>query len=91
MYQKKDISFNQYKISGWICKSCGEIYFDADEAQRILVLNKLKNKSFKLSLNKVKSNLILRIPKEISEVMNLETKKKVNLKLINKEEMKISV
>ena len=70
MKPKKSMIFGQFRIDGWLC-SCGECYFNPDQAQRILLLNKLKKQVFRLKLNQVRSNLILRIPKEVSDAMSL--------------------
>ena len=39
MQYVKKIKFNKYKIDGWKCL-CGEIYYDSEQAQRILLKNK---------------------------------------------------
>lgn len=62
--------FNQHKLDGWKC-SCGEIYYDPEQAHRVLLLNKLANHKFRLKLSQVKSNLILRIPAEVGEALSL--------------------
>lgn len=86
---KKGIHFGKYRIDGWECKHCREVYFDPEQAQKILILNKLKNKDFRVKVNKVRSNQIIRLPKEISIVLN--NPKEVSLRLINDKEIKISV
>jgi hypothetical protein len=60
----KEMKFNEYKIGGWAC-SCGEKYYDPEQAQKILLLNKLKKESIRAKLGKVRSNLILRLPKDV--------------------------
>jgi len=67
----KHLNFNNYDTDGWKCDSCGEVYYNPEKAEKILLLNKLKKHKFHLKLSKVKSNLILRIPKEVSEALNL--------------------
>lgn len=89
MEYKKNLQFNQYKIDGWQCGKCGEEYFEPAQAQRILLLNKLKHKGFELKLNRVKSNLILRIPKEVGEAMNLNEKSIVTFMVKNGKEILI--
>jgi len=59
----KELKFNGHNIDGWKC-TCGQIYYDPDQSQTILFLNKLKHKKYSLKLSKVRSNLILRIPKD---------------------------
>ena len=38
----KGMKFNEYSIDGWKC-SCGEIYYNPEQAQGVLLMNKLKN------------------------------------------------
>tara|TARA_Y100000310_G_C20686125_1_gene819123 strand:- start:2142 stop:2456 length:315 start_codon:yes stop_codon:yes gene_type:complete len=87
----KDLTFNRYKISGWVCKGCGEVIYEPIQAERILLLNKLKKQEFRVKLSKVKSNLILRIPKEISDVLSLRKGEKVEFKLQNDNCMQIKL
>ena len=69
---EEHLKFNGYDIDGWKCDSCGEEYYNPEKAERILLLNKLKNHKYHLKLSQVKSNLILRIPKEVGEALNLK-------------------
>lgn len=85
---KRGMHFGKHRIDGWECKYCKEVYFDPEQAQKILILNKLKNKGFRIKVNKVRSNQIIRLPKEISIVLN--NPKEVNLRLINEKEVMIS-
>lgn len=76
------VSFNKYKINGWKC-SCGEVYYAPAQAERILLLNKVKKLLYNVKLNKVKSNIILRIPKEVSEALDLQPGGEVKLTVKN--------
>jgi hypothetical protein len=80
MKPTKNMNFNGHKIDGWKC-SCGEIYYESAQAQRILLLNKLKNELIKAKLGRIKSNLILRMPKEIESALNLQEGEIVTIKL----------
>lgn|GEM_PF-852610 len=71
MKYAKGMTFNEYRIDGWSC-SCGEKYYDPQQAQKILLLNRLKKEVITAKLGKVRSNLILRLPKDIETVLNLE-------------------
>ena len=77
----KHLKFNSYDIDGWKCDSCREVYYSPEKAEKILLLNKLKKHKFNLKLSQVKSNLILRIPKEVSEALNLYKGGKVEFSL----------
>ncbi len=78
----KELKFNGHTLSGWKC-SCGEIYYEPEAAQRILLLNKLKKKKFHLKLSQVRSNLVLRIPKQVGEVLKLKKGSEVEFSLKN--------
>ena len=80
---KKHLKFNNYDIDGWVCRDCGETYYNPEKAERILLLNKLKKIKYHLKLSKVKSNLILRIPKEIGDALDLQKGDEIELKLEN--------
>jgi hypothetical protein len=76
----KRMDFNGYEIDGWKC-SCGEIYYDPEQAQKILLINKLRKESIKAKLGKVRSNLILRLPKDLEYALNLEKGEDVMIKI----------
>ncbi|MBU2561330.1 MAG: AbrB/MazE/SpoVT family DNA-binding domain-containing protein [Nanoarchaeota archaeon] len=86
----RGLKFNQYAVDGWKCGDCGEVYYDADQAQRILLLNKLKKQKFRLKLNQVRSNLILRIPKEVGEAMGLRNGSEIEFSLKDDDKIIIS-
>ena len=71
MKRVEGIKFNEYEIDGWKC-SCGEIYYEPEQAQRILLLNKLKKGVMEAKLGRIKSNLILRLPKDLEQAFSLE-------------------
>ena len=67
----KGMKFNEYIIDGWKC-SCGEIFYNPEQAQKILLLNKLKKAAIRAKLGKIRSNLILRLPKDVETALDLE-------------------
>jgi len=67
----KGMKFNGYTVDGCKC-SCGEAYINPDDAQRVLLLNKLKRKAIRAKLGKVRSNLILRLPTNIEHALSLK-------------------
>jgi len=34
------LKFNSYGIDGWVCKNCGETFYNPEKAEKILLLNK---------------------------------------------------
>ena len=76
----KGIQFNEYTVDGWKC-ACGEVYYDPEQAQKILVLNKLKREVIKAKLGRIRSNLILRLPRDLEYALNLEKGEDVLIKV----------
>ena len=74
------IKFNEYEIPGWKC-FCGEIYYEPKQAEKILLLNKLKNQPIKVKLGQIRSNLILYLPKDIEKALSLHKGENVSLKI----------
>ncbi len=83
---KERLKFNSYELDGWEC-SCGEVYYNPEKAEKILLFNKLQKMKYHLKLSKVKSNLILRIPKEVGDALNLENGDEIELALKNTKEI----
>ena len=80
MVYTKEMEFNSYKIDGWKC-ACGEVYYNPEQAQRILILNKLKHHAPKVKLGRIRSNLIMRVPKDIEYALDLEKGENVLIKI----------
>ena len=79
----KGMNFNEYNVDGWKC-SCGEIYYNPEQAQKILLLNKLKKEIIRVKLGRIRSNLILRVPKELEHALDLEKGENVFIKIDGK-------
>ena len=89
MVYKNDLKFASYKIKGWRCDNCGEEYYDETEKlEMILLLNKLKKSNTKVKLGKIRSNLILRIPKDVEKALNLKQGEQVTL-MVDENELRI--
>lgn len=79
----KGIKFNEYKIDGWKC-SCGESYYNPEQAQKILLLNKLKKEIIRTKLGRIRSNLILRLPKDVEQALDLSKGEEVLIRVEDK-------
>ncbi len=77
--KKAKLHFQGIEIDGWECR-CGEEYFDPEQAERILLLNKILTKEYKTKLGQIRSNLIIRIPTELAEALGLHKGEKVSIK-----------
>lgn len=83
------LSFQGNRVDGWRC-SCGEEYFDPDQAQRILLLNQVRKEVYRAKLGRIRSNLILRIPKAVAEALELEDGEEVTIKVDSTGEMRVA-
>ena len=79
----KKLRFNEYEVEGWQC-ACGETYYESESAQRVLLLNKLKKDTIHVKLGRIRSNLILRLPREVEKALNLEKGEEVKIKIEGK-------
>ncbi|MBI2529921.1 MAG: AbrB/MazE/SpoVT family DNA-binding domain-containing protein [Candidatus Diapherotrites archaeon] len=76
------------EIDGWKCK-CGEEYLEPIQAERLLLQNKLKSAALEVKLGRIRSNLIVRIPKRIEEALELKSGEKVMLKVISEKKLEM--
>jgi len=83
------LSFQGIAIDGWKCK-CGEEYHHPEQAEKILLLNKLKNTKFNVKIGQIRSNLIVRIPKKVQKAMSLEKGETLVLKIPSKEKIELT-
>src|SRR3989344_2552234 len=81
MEYRRDIHFNGHTLDGWKCKSCGESYLNPEKAEKILLINKLEKQALRAKLGKIRSNLILRVPKDIENALELRNGEEVILQL----------
>lgn len=77
------VRFQKYVVDGWKCK-CGEEYLDPLQAEKILTINKLKHEKFQAKLGKIKSNLIVRIPKLVEQGLGLRKGENVTIRVKGK-------
>jgi len=76
----RGMKFNESRIDGWRC-GCGEAYFDPVQAQKVLLLNKLKKEAIRVKLGRIRSNLILRMPRGVEDALGLKKGDEVMLKI----------
>lgn len=83
------LSFLGHKIDGWRCGKCGEEYHDPVQAEKILLLNKLKKAEFGVKVGQIRSNLIVRIPKEVQKALGLEKGEELTLRIPSKQKIEL--
>jgi transposase-like protein len=86
MYRKNG-KFQGFPIDSYKCKNCGEEFFNPQQAERILEMNKTLNKVFEVVLGRIQSNLIVRIPVQVAETLDLKQGEKIKLEVENLNEI----
>lgn len=83
--------FQGFDIDAFKNKKTGEEYFDPEQAEKILVFNKLRNKIFKVKIGKIQSNFIIRLPVEISESLDIKKGEEAKLKIEDRDKILLEV
>lgn len=81
---KKGLRFNGFSVDGWVCRKCGEIYYHPEQIQKILLMKKLEKQKMIIKLGQIRSNLILRIPKDVGDAFDLKKGEQVAIKIEGK-------
>ena len=84
------LKFQGFLLDGWKCRKCGEEFHDPTQAQRILSVLKLRKEPVTAKLGRIKSNLILRIPKSIEHALGLKEGENVVLNVKGKSKVELS-
>ncbi len=90
----KEYGVSLGKFTGFICKKCGETFFDSKEIDKIQSKSKqlgLFGLSKKSKVAQVGNSLAIRIPKEIAEFMHLKKEGEVRIAPKSKNEIVIEI
>ena len=87
---KKKFVFGGVEVRGWECEKCGESDIHGKDAQKVLVLNKLK-KGIPVKVGELGESLIIRFPKELAEYYNIEKGESLVLKAETDKKIEIDV
>lgn len=81
--KKGFVKMEGMKVRAWKCVKCGETDLHPEDAQRMLVLNKMKH-GIPVKVGELGESLIIRFPKEVAEFYNISKGEEVTLKAGNK-------
>lgn len=82
--RKKAFKMMGFDVRGWECGRCKENIYIGDDLNKVLVYNKLKN-GIPVKIGTLGSSLVMRIPKEVSEVLGIQKGKEIILKVRDNE------
>lgn len=72
----KTFKVEGFKVRGWFCKKCKEIWY-SDDINQVLMMNKLKKQPIAVKVGRLGESQIVRIPKDICTAVGLKVGKKV--------------
>ncbi len=76
MAARSSLRYKGYKVRSWKC-SCGKTYIHPEDSLKISKLE--KTKKVKVKIGVVGQSLVIRIPRDLSEIYSLEKGKEVEL------------
>ena len=78
------------KVRAWKCIKCEEIVLHPEDAQKMLVFNKMK-RGIPVKVGTLGESLIIRFPKEVAEFYKISKGGEVVLKAENKNKLELDV
>lgn len=80
-----------FEVRGWKCKKCGMEFVHPEDAQRILVLNKLRKQAVEVKIGMLGSNQIIRFPKEVSTALNVHSGDTALINIAGKDKFEVQI
>ena len=76
-------SFNvgSVKVKGWRCPKCNENYVDEKSMEKAIEMNKIMKTTMVSKIYKSGNSYAFRIPKKAVDVLGLENKKSLNMRI----------
>ncbi len=72
-----------FKIKGSECPGCGEAYFNAEDANKALIYNKIKNEVMTGKITKAGNSYVVRLPKKLIDALNMTAGSTVKISVEN--------
>ncbi len=77
--EKKTFTVGGFTVRGWECPRCQESVLHTEDAQKMLVFNKLKQ-GLPVKVGELGNSLIFRVPKEVAKFYHIEKGEEVMVK-----------
>lgn len=88
--KKNIIVIEGMHVRSWQCSRCKEIILHPEDAQKMLVLNKIK-KGMPVKVGALGESLIMRFPKEVTEFYKIKKGEKIILKLGDSKKLELEI
>jgi len=90
LMKKKNLIIEGVSVRGWECMKCKDTVLHPEDAQRMLLLSKLK-KGLPVKIGELGESLIVRIPKEMAELYRLSKGEKVVMKAEDEKKIELDI
>ncbi len=84
--RKETMQIEGMEVRAWKCIKCGETDLHPEDAQKMLVFNKIKH-GIPVKIGTLGESLIMRFPKEVAEFYKISKGEEVILKAENKNKL----
>ena len=81
---RREFNIMGFKVGGWKCPKCREEYYEGDDINKVFVYNKLK-KGIPVKVGALGNSLVMRLPKEVSSVLEIKKGQEVILRVRDNE------
>ena len=88
--KKRKMVIEGFEARSWQCRRCKEIILHSEDAQKMLVFNKIK-KGIPIKVGSLGESLIIRFPKEVAEFYKITKGEEIILKAENKKKLELDV
>lgn len=88
--RKEIIQIEGMEVRTWKCVKCGETDLHPDDAQKMLVFNKIKH-GIPVKIGTLGESLIMRFPKEVAEFYKISKGGEVVIKADNTKKLKLDL
>ncbi len=89
--EPKVFTLDGFKVRGSECPKCGEIYFNAEDSNKALIYNKIKNEILTGKVAKSGNSYVIRLPKRLVDALSLTSGSTVEISVENPKTVKIVV
>ena len=79
-----------FDVRGWQCKKCNRIDY-SDDMNAVLTIKKLRKKGATLKLRKVGDTVVITVPKDIREALELKEGEDVKMYPLSKKKIMIEI
>ncbi len=88
--KRERMTIEGVQIRAWECKKCKEIVLHPEDAQKVLVFNKLK-RGIPVKVGALGEALIMRFPKEVAQFYKITKGEEITLKAEGLKKLELSI